>query len=98
MPINLDSYPTKNSDFEMSELDDEIILFSVANEKAVYLNASAQLIWHLCSGEHSITEIIEGLQSQYPEETNIASQTIDAIEAMIEDTVITLSSFAQKNI
>ena len=95
MPINIDSYPIKNPGFEMSELDDEIILFSVANEKAVYLNVSAQLIWHLCSGEHSIAEIIEGLQSQYPEETDIASQAIAAIETMVEDTVVTLSSSAK---
>lgn len=91
--ISLDplSYPQKNTNFELTELEDEIILFSVQHEKAVYFNPTAQLIWHLCDGQQSIAEIIEGLQEQYPDEVNIENQISFAIEKMIEDTIITLS-------
>jgi len=91
MPINLDSFPLKNADFEMTDLDDETILFSVKNEKAIYLNPSAQLIWQLCSGEHSIKQMIDGLKQQYPNEKEIESQTIEALNQLIEDNAITLS-------
>jgi len=87
----LQQYPLQNSDFELTELDDEIILFSVSQEKAVYLNSTAQLIWNLCDGQYSVKEIIEGLERQYPEERSIGSQVIEVLEKMRLDNVIALN-------
>lgn len=81
-------YPTQNKDYELTELDDEIILFSVKHEKAIYLNPSAQLIWQLCDGKYSVDDIIEGLEQQYPEESSIEQHVLEAFDKMQGDGVI----------
>ena len=82
-------YPLQNKDYELTELDDEIILFSVKFEKAIYLNSSAQLIWQLCDGKYSVNDIIADLQEQYPDESLIEQQVLEAFDKMLEDDVIT---------
>ena len=59
--LDLHTFPQQNTEYELTELDDEIILLSVKHEKAVYLNQTAQLIWRLCDGSASIDELITAL-------------------------------------
>ncbi len=98
MDINLNSLPIKNPDFELTELDGEIILFSVSQEKAVYFNQTAQLIWRLCEGQQSVSELIDNLKNQYPKETDIESQVITALTEMLNDCVISLSETTSINL
>ncbi len=92
MEFELKAFPIQNSDFELTDFDDEIILFSVSQEKAVYFNQTAQFIWRLCDGKNSINDLIDGLQQQYPNETDIKQQIIDALQQMLHDNVINISS------
>jgi len=87
-------YPVQNTDYELTELDDEIILFSVKQEKAIYLNPSAQLIWQLCDGKSSVMKIIAGLEQEYPEEASIEHDVLDALDKMLFDNAISLVSAA----
>ena len=87
-------YPVQNTDYELTELDDEIILFSVKQEKAIYLNPSAQLIWQLCDGKNSVMEIIAGLEQEYPKEASIEHDVLDALDTMLSDNAISLVSVA----
>ena len=82
-------YPLQNTDYELTELDNEMILFSVKFEKAIYLNPSAQLIWQLCDGKYSVNDIIDGLAQQYPEEPSIEQHVLEAFDKMQADEAIT---------
>ena len=85
-------FPCQNPEYELSQLDDEVILYSVKVEKAIYLNTTAQLIWSLCTGEHSIGDIIETLEQEFPEETEIEPQVLTAFEQLQSDGVVSINS------
>jgi hypothetical protein len=77
--------PRSIDDFQLEEIDGEVLLYSPIATRSIYLNPSASLIWRLCTGEFSTEEIIESLQKQFPEQA-------DAIE---NDVVTTLNQFVE---
>ena len=77
--------PKTLADFQLEEIDDEVLLYSPKATRSIYLNPSASLIWRLCTGEFSTQEIISSLQEQFPEQA-------DTIE---EDVVTTLDQFVE---
>ena len=85
-------FPCQNPEYELSQLDDEVILYSVKVEKAVYLNTTAQLIWSLCTGEYSVRDIIEALEQEFPEESEIEPQVLTAIEQLQSDGVVSINN------
>lgn len=75
--------PKSIDDFQLEEIDGEVLLYSPKATRSIYLNPSASLIWRLCTGEFSTEEIIESLQQQFPDQAG-------SIE---NDVVITLNQF-----
>jgi len=90
MELDIQDYP-KNSEYELTELGSETVLVSVVNEKAVYLNQAAQLIWQLCDGKSKVLNIIESIEKQFPGEKKIAPDVLNALDEMREDMVISLT-------
>ena len=91
MSLHLQSFPTQNPNYELTVLDDELILFSVSHEKAIYLNHTAQIIWKLCDGDTPVFELIKILRERYVDEKNIDQQVITALHQMLDDAVIGIS-------
>ena len=91
MQLNSQNYPIRNSEYELTELDDEFILCSASKEKAVYLNVTAHLVWSLCNGQNSISDLIELLEEHYPDDENITSHVQKVLKKMVDDSVVGLS-------
>jgi hypothetical protein len=83
-PLNLDDKPLRNEQCHMEELDDEILLYHPGNNKTLYINKSASIIWQLCNGEHTVEEIIQLIAEAYP-------AAIDGLEKDVLDTLARLS-------
>jgi len=83
--LDLDRIPETKSDFQLEEIDGELLLYSPESTQSVYLNASASLIWRLCDGNQSIREIIQLLSEAFP----------DAGEAIEEDVVQSIENFLE---
>jgi hypothetical protein len=49
--------PSRLGSVSCYDLEDEVLLYSSAGERAVSLNSSAKAIWELCDGRHTIIEI-----------------------------------------
>lgn len=64
--ITLDDKPLKNDACRMEELDDEILLYHPGNNKTLYINKSASIIWQLCTGEQTVSDIIGLISDAYP--------------------------------
>jgi hypothetical protein len=77
--------PRRQTGFLLQPLDDEMLLYHPEQTKAIYMNASATVIWGLCDGEATVTEITRLLQEAFPE----------AAERMPDDVRATLQVFAQ---
>lgn len=91
MNIYLHSFLAQNDEYELTVLGDEVILFSALNEKAIYLNHTAQLIWRLCDGSTPVYELVTVLEKRYADEKNIDQQVITALNQMFEDDVVKIS-------
>ena len=59
--------PRRRDGFLLQELDDEILLYHPQHTRAVYMNATATLIWGLCDGATPVVEIIRVLEQAFPD-------------------------------
>jgi len=81
--MNLDTRPVRQEEFRTEVLEQEILLYFPDGGKFLYLNQTAALVWERCDGSLSAAEIIQALQTAFPE----AAQEIQT------DVVDTLQSF-----
>lgn len=77
--------PKTVAHFQLEEIDGEALLYSPKATRSIYLNPSAALIWHLCTGDFTTDEIIDSLQEQFPEQAGTIS----------EDVMTTLTQFVE---
>ena len=84
--------PVVSEDFIVEKFENEILLYTVADTKAIYLNETAYLVWMLCKEDITIGEMIEALIEQYPDNKDqIRGDVIASLENLIENGVITLA-------
>lgn len=84
--------PIVNEDFIVEKFENEILLYTVADTKAIYLNETAHLVWMLCKEDITIGEMIDVLVEQYPDHKDqIRGDVIASLENLIENGVITLA-------
>ena len=57
--------PKAINDALVSEVDDEVLVFDVANDRAVNLNATAAAVWALCDGETDLDGLTTKLGQQF---------------------------------
>lgn len=88
-----DLIPTINTEFTVEKFEDEILLFSKAEEKAVYLNDSAHIVWLLCKENMSVGQMIQYLEKIYPEQkAQIKDGVVAALEMLMSNDVIGLEN------
>lgn len=90
--LSLDDKPVRNDQCRMEELDDEILLYHPGNNKTLYINKSAAVIWQLCTGEHSVSEMVSMIQDAYPAESDSLEQDVlTTLNDLIANDAVTLS-------
>ena len=67
MSKNTQKIPKTIDDFQLDEIDGELLLYSPKATQSIYLNPSASVIWQLCTGANTTQDIIDLLQQQFPE-------------------------------
>ncbi len=65
MPSN--DVPVPSTEFSLEQLDNELLLYHPAKTLTVYMNETASLVWQLCDGKRTVSEIVRQLQVAYPE-------------------------------
>jgi len=90
--IKLDDKPIRNESCHMEELDDEVLLYNPANNKTLYINKSASVIWQLCNGEQTVKEIIKMIQDAYPsDEDDLRQDILDTLKNLADNEAVTVS-------
>ncbi len=84
IPLMNDRVPRCAEGFTLEQFDHEILLFNVAKDETLYLNATAAMIWGLCDGERTVRQIIELITAGYPD-------SVADVEHDLYDTLQTLS-------
>ena len=59
--------PQPNPDFQLEEMDGELLLYHPGKTVTIYLNETASLIWQLCDGNRNTDAIYTLLRESFPE-------------------------------
>lgn len=57
--------PTRKKGIVGQDLGSEMLLYDAADEVIHVLNRTAQLIWHLCDGRHTVQEIEQAIRARF---------------------------------
>lgn len=83
--------PTPKPGFRLEELDGEVLLLHPGETRTIYLNESASLIWRLCNGERTISELETLLAEAFPESSdNIHADLAATLSTLVEHGAVTL--------
>ncbi|MEZ4288869.1 MAG: PqqD family protein [Polyangiales bacterium] len=77
--------PFRKPDYELEEIDGELLIYHVADAQVFRANQTAALIWQLCSGELTVDEIVSMLEEAFPNATTVpndVNQTLDALREL----------------
>lgn len=88
--MNYESIPHPNFEFNLEEIDNELLLYHPARTRAVYLNQTAALVWQLCDNERSVGEIVSLLEEHYPDSENIKNDVESTLQQLEDNGAIEL--------
>ena len=89
--MDLNARPIHQENFHSEVLDQEIILYFPGGGQFLYLNQTAALVWELCDGSLSVDEIIQALQTVFPESAEeIRNDVADTLQMFQKHGCITL--------
>jgi hypothetical protein len=75
----------------LEEFDQEITVYHPTLTTSLYLNETGALIWNLCDGSRSVSEIILLLSTHYPESSaQIELDVINLINRLIDQNIAEL--------
>ena len=84
--------PNIQGNFELEEIDGELLLYSPESTRSIYMNSTASIIWRLCDGLLTIGEIIDLLNEAFPEAADaIEKDVVDSIELFVSNNAIELT-------
>jgi hypothetical protein len=81
----LNQIPRPLPDYQLQELDHEIVLYHPSQTRILYLNQSASLVWSLCDGQRTTDEIISLLSEAYPEAADEIATDVQATLTLFLD-------------
>jgi hypothetical protein len=84
----VDLVPTPTADVEVEVVEGEVLLYHPGQTRAIYLNATAAVIWSLCDGHRSVQEIVRVIGESYP----------DAGANLIDDVWATLNELQESGV
>lgn len=91
--MNLEDQYQQVPECLLEDMDGETLLYNPSNATTLHLNGPSMIVWQLCSGENSLTEIIGALQEAYPAQADqIESDVIAVINQLKENHVIQKAS------
>lgn len=83
-----EAIPQANTEFNLEEIDDELLLYHPTKTKAVYLNETAALVWQLCDNQRSVAEIVSLLAENYPESDKIGEDVEQTLQQLVDNDAI----------
>jgi len=89
--LPLDAKPIQREDCEVQKIPCCWIVTIEEDGRRVKLNDSSMLIWQLCEGENTVGEIIDALQTEYPDVENMNKDIQRALDELLEETLISIA-------
>jgi hypothetical protein len=91
MTMNINKVVVLEPDYLLEKIGSEITVYHPSLTTSLYLNETGALIWELCDGKRSISDIIDILIELYPESRDqIYHGVIDIINSLVENNIAAL--------
>ena len=82
-------------DYLLERIDNEITVYHPTLATTLYLNETGGLIWELCDGKKTVTDIVDILTELYPESKgHIQNDVINIISGLVEKNIASLKDGA----
>lgn len=79
----------QDPDCLVEEMDGELLLFNPTKATTLHLNGPSMVVWNLCTGEHSVAQMIEALQEAFPDQAEqIEGDVLSVMKELKENDVI----------
>lgn len=91
MTININKVVVLEPNYFLEKIGSEITVYHPSLTTSLYLNETGALIWELCDGKRSISDLIDILIELYPESSDqIHHGVIDIIISLVENNIAAL--------
>lgn len=87
-PTLIDLIPIPSPHIETEVIGNEVLLYHPQQTRAVYLNATAALVWGLCDGKRTVREMVSLIGREYSESR----------DSLMGDVLITLNELQESGI
>jgi hypothetical protein len=87
--------PHKSAHFNATVLPDgRWLLYNSSMREAVTLTASAGILWELCDGQTSVSDLVQQLQELYPETPHslLETEILHLLQHFLEQGIVTNSA------
>jgi hypothetical protein len=89
MNIGLDTVLAQSENFNLEDMDGEMLLYHVSSTRTLHLNSSAAVVWQLCDSERSVEDILNLLKENYPDAgEELKADVLSALEELISNKVL----------
>lgn len=90
--IDLTRVPCRAPGYAAEQVDDELLLYHSGRTTVVYLNQTAFMIWQLCDGQRSGTEIMALLAAAFPADGDaVTRDVIEAFQQLVTQGVVVVA-------
>ncbi len=74
--------PLHKSNLLLKDLGGEFLIYSAEHKEIHVINPTAQLIWELCDGTHTVDEIVQELRAHFsiPVESDVTTDIQDTLD------------------
>jgi len=80
---NSNAFPKQCSGFLIEKMDGELVLLHPARNIIIHANETAALVWQLCDGNNTVTDIVGILSGAYPDaRAQIAIEVPETIQKL----------------
>ena len=86
-----EAIPIPAPDVKVETIEGEVLLYHPRNTRAIYLNATAAVIWGLCDGRRCVREIVAMIEESYPDAGNGLAEDVLATLAQLRDNGVLLA-------
>ncbi len=86
--MNSTNVLTKNEEYLLESLDEEMLLFNPTASKAMYLNLTSAMVWELIDGTRDVKEIVRLFAEAFPDNSNLESEINTVLDEMLKNGAI----------
>lgn len=91
MKLDLNKVVALEPDYFLEKIDNEITVYHPSLTTSLYLNETGALIWELCNGKRTVTDVIDILLKLYPESSGqIHDDVTGIISRLVDNNMATL--------